>query len=79
MSYIDLHAGVIRARHTLVCHPYIWSLGQGNIYTLITTEKVHFYLALLVMITFVQINASSYRACKKLNSENTINDKENCF
>ena len=31
-----------------------------------------FYLALLVMITFIQVNTSSYRACKNLQYSSTF-------
>ena len=34
--------------------------------------KFSFYLALLVMITFIQVDTSSYRACKKLQYPSTF-------
>ena len=40
--------------------------------SLLHIVKCSFYLALLVMITFIQVNTSSYRACKKLQYSSTF-------
>ena len=39
MSYVDLYVRAMWVRHILVCHPNMWSQGQGNILNLNNNRK----------------------------------------